>query len=91
LPLDDGWHELTNAMTLWASDSVLRQYLRLIKKLEEKQDINSVQQNAEKVILEIRRDQGNTNLGILTGDIIKTEKRFEHYESKKKTQETANI
>lgn len=91
LPLDDGWHELTTAMTLWASDSVLRQYLQLIKMLEEKDELNSVQQKAEKVILEIRNDQGNTNLGILTGDIIKTEKRFERYESKKKTQATANI
>jgi len=91
LPLDDGWHELTTAMTLWASDSVLRQYLQLIKMLEEKDELNSVLQKAEKVILEIRKDQGNTNLGILTGDIIKTEKRFERYESKKKTQATANI
>ena len=91
LPLDDGWHELTTAMTLWASDSVLRQYLQLIKMLEEKEELNSIQQKAEKVILEIRKDQGNTNLGILAGDIIKTEKRFERYESKKKTQATANI
>lgn len=91
LPLDDGWHELTSAMTMWASDSVLRQYLQLIRMLEEKQDIDALQKKAEKVVLEIRRDLGNTNLGILKGDIIKTEKRFESYESKKKTQKTASI
>ena len=91
LPLDDGWHELTSAMTLWASDSVLRSYLQLIAMMETKQDIDKIQKKAERVIMEIRRDVGNTNLGILNGDIIKTEKRFESYESKTKTPETETV
>ncbi len=91
LPMDDGWHELTAAMTLWASDSVLRQYFQLIKMMEEKELYDKIQQKAEKVLMEIRKDMGNTNLGILNGDIIHTEKRFEKYESKTKAPQVETV
>lgn len=91
LPADDGWHGLTAAMTLWASDNVLRQYMEVIGMIEEKQPVEDLKRKAEKVILDMRRDLGNSNLGILKGDIVKTEQRFEKYESETKTSKAAAV
>lgn len=79
LPLDDGWHDLTAHMTLWAPDNVLKKYLQLVQLLEEKKDKALIERKAELVIFEIRRDWGFSNLGIITEDLVKTSKRFEKY------------
>lgn len=91
LPADESWHELTSSMTLYASAPVLRRYLKLEKLMDASHDDKLILNTGEKIIFEMRKDLGHSNLGILVSDFINTEKRFRKYESKKKVPQTKTI
>ena len=67
---EESLSELSKSMALWAGDDVLKQYILLD---QEEQNSGSARNNLnaqiEKVILEMRRDLGQKNFGILSGHI----------------------
>jgi len=57
-------------LTLWAADAVLKEYLKLEKMASTNTPGDELQIQAEKVVLEMRKDFGNRNRGILKGDLL---------------------
>jgi len=75
--------QLTYAMSLLASDGVLKQYRKLLKLQESNPlEIKAKQQVLQRIILEMRRDLGQPNFAILQGDL---DFIFKHDNSKSKT------
>lgn len=56
-------------LTLWAADDVLKEYLILEKQASTDDNNIELQLQAEKVVLAMRKDLGNQNLGISRGDL----------------------
>lgn len=56
-------------LTLWAADGVLKEYLKLEKLASAGAGAGELRTQAEKVVLEMRKDLGNRNRGILKGDL----------------------
>lgn len=56
-------------MLLWAADDVLKEFLKLEKLIAGSATDNRLLPQVEKIILCMRRDLGNSNLGILRGDL----------------------
>lgn len=76
--LDDGLirsnekapYQLSYAMSLLASDNVLKQYKKLVQLQEtDPQNMEQKQKMLQRIILEMRRDLGQLNFAILQGDL----------------------
>ena len=62
--------QLTYAMSLLASDNVLKLYKKLINTQESNpHDLKAKQELVQRIILEMRRDLGQLNFAILQGDL----------------------
>lgn len=57
-------------MLLWAADDVLKEFLTLEKLIAGSATDSKLLAQAERIILCMRRDLGNNNLGILRGDLM---------------------
>jgi hypothetical protein len=63
-------YQLSYAMSLLASDNVLKQYKKLVQFQEtDPQDIGQKRKMLQRIILEMRRDLGQLNFAILQGDL----------------------
>ena len=83
---------LKKAMILWANDHVLKNYLVLQSYYANHEtDQGKINKQVEKVILEMRRDLGEKNTGIMRGDILILINRTKvtHYEKQTTKKETA--
>lgn len=63
-------YQLSYAMSLLASDNVLKQYKKLVQFQEtDPHNIEQKQKMLQRIILEMRRDLGQLNFAILQGDL----------------------
>jgi len=62
---------LDRSMALWASDGVLKQYMKLRNIKDQKNQTWQDYPQAQRVLLEIRKDLGHRNLGMTTENMSK--------------------